>query len=102
MSSAFTCPLRARSGIPLSDQTETNLELDLKLVDLPILDEATRFDQFEPVKVLEGLIGTANGVLDGIFHRRRRHANQLNELVCLILHNHPSMYWRFFSPRAYP
>ncbi len=62
------CQPRVRLEWRLSNQAEPNLELDLKLVDLALLDETARLHHLEPIQVLEGLIGAADRVLNGLFY----------------------------------
>src|SRR5262249_49020579 len=83
------CQPHVRPETHLPYQAETNLEFDLELINLTFLNKAARLHHLEPIQVLKGLIGAGDRILDGVFDRRSRHADQLNELVCLVLHDYP-------------
>lgn len=64
----------------LCHQPEPDFEAHLKLIDLAILQQAARFQDFEPVEVFECLVSALHGALNRVFNRLFRDANNFNKL----------------------
>ena len=73
----------------LRHQAEPNLQLHLKLIDLPLLNQPSGLGHLKPVEILEGLIRAADRALDRVFNRLTRNTHEFDELIGFLLHNRP-------------
>src|SRR5260221_9529634 len=73
-------------------QREAGLQRHLIVLHLAVLDVAARLGDLEPAQMPQGARGAGDGALHGILDARLRRADELDDLVDMIMHGvlHPA------------